>query len=516
MWRRTQPAPEIGPAAPTGAPIEFDQSIGVRISPVGLNPLRIPELLEGEVNGTEREFRLQLQEGVTRFLPDRDTETLGFNGTYLGPTLRLRTGEAVAINVGNSMREATTVHWHGLHVPAKQDGGPHQVLAPGAQWRSSFTLDQKASTCWYHSHMLHKTGLQVYKGLAGMILVEDEESEALELPSLYGIDDIPVILQDRTFAEDGSLDYPTDVSTLMRGVRGDTLLVNGTLGPYIDVGHDKIRFRILNGANARTFTLAFSDGRSFQLIAGDASFLEAPLVVTEVVLAVGERAEIVVAIAPGEELQLVNLPVSREPRSYASLMNGMMRTLDQDPFDVLLIRAAATLINAPEIPAVLTQIERLRAENATVTRKFILEMGNGPGNGGGREGRGAGGGGNGGGNGGGYGGGIFKINSSMMNMDRINFEVKEGTTEIWEIENQSPMIHPFHIHKVAFQVLDRNGVPPPPDESGLKDTVRVHIAETVRVIARFADFPDPQTPYMYHCHILEHEDHGMMGQFVVV
>ncbi len=468
------------------------------------------------MNGAEREFSLQLQEGLTRFLPDLDTPTLGFNGSYLGPTLRLRTGEPLVINVNNAMQEATTVHWHGLHLPAKQDGGPHQVLVPGADWRVNFTLGQKASTCWYHSHMMHMTGHQVYRGLAGLIIVDDEESGTLGLPSEYGVDDIPLILQDRTFAADGSLEYPTDVSTLMRGVRGDTLLVNGTIGAYVDVNHDKIRFRILNGANARTFTLAFSDGRGFQLIAGDSSFLESPLTVTQVVLAVAERVEIVVSVAPGEELQLVNLPISPQPRSYTGLMNGMMLTLDQDPFDVLLIRAATNLTTTPAIAATLTQIERLRVEDATVTRKFILEMGNGPGNGGGREGRGAGGGGNGGGNGGGYGGGIFKINSVMMDMARINFEVKDGTTEIWEIENQSPMIHPFHIHKVAFQILDRDGVPPPPEERGLKDTVRVHIGETVRVIARFADFPDPETPYMYHCHILEHEDHGMMGQFVVV
>ena len=515
-WWRSRPIKDVPTSAPLDAPVEFDQTIGVRTSPVGLNPLRIPPLLEGEASGTEREFNLQLQEGLTRFLLDLDTPTLGFNGSYLGPTLRLRTGEPLAINVSNGMQEATTVHWHGLHVPAKQDGGPHQVLVPGADWRVNFTLDQKASTCWYHSHMFHMTGRQVYMGLAGLIIVDDDESGTLGLPSAYGVDDIPLILQDRAFAGDGSLAYPTDVSTLMRGVRGDTLLVNGTLGAYIDVSHDKIRFRILNGANARTFTLAFSDGRPFQLIAGDSSFLESPLTVTQVMLAVAERAEIVVSIAPGEELQLVNLPVAPLPRSYTGLMNGMMRTLDQDPFDVLLIRAAATLTVAPAIATTLTQIERLRAEDATVTRKFILEMGNGPGNGGGREGRGAGGGGNGGGNGGGYGGGIFKINGNLMNMNRINFEVKDGTTEIWVIENQSPMIHPFHIHKVAFQILDRNGVPPPPEERGLKDTVRVHIAETVRVIARFEDFPDPQTPYMYHCHILEHEDHGMMGQFVVV
>lgn len=517
--RRRDEVVPVDTAASGSGPVQFKE-IGIAPRPVGINPLRIPELLEGTLSGDQaapvREFSLQVQNGTTRFLPGMDTPTIGVNGNYLGSTLRLRSGENVVIHVNNAMNEDTTVHWHGLHVPAKQDGGPHQLIPQGETWRSAFSVNQKASTCWYHSHIPHRTGSQVYHGLAGMLLVEDDESLTLGLPSQYGVDDIPLILQDRSFDESGALVYPTDVSTLMRGVRGDTLVLNGTVAPYFDATTEKIRFRILNAANARTFTIACGDGRSFHMIASDNAFLERPLELTHITLAPGERAEVVITVSAGESLHLVNLPVPSAPLLYNGQMNGMMRNLDKDGFDVLLVRAAATLAASAPLPAVLTQIERLREEDATVTRYFELGMGNGTGAGGGREGGGAGGGGNGGGNGGGYGGGTFKLNGLMMNMSRIDFEVQEGATEIWELVNASPMIHPFHVHKVHFQILDRNGVPPGPEEQGFKDVVRVHVSETVRIIARFDDFPDPETPYMYHCHILEHEDHGMMGQFVVV
>jgi len=513
-WLRPR-APEPLPPEQTVAGTQFP-TIGISPGPTGINPLRIPELLQGEMQDGVRTFRLQTQDGLTRFFEEFETPTLGINGSYLGPTLRLRCMESIAIDVRNAMTEETTLHWHGLHVPASMDGGPHQIIAPGGHWRAAFTLDQHASTCWYHSHLPHRTGPQVYKGLAGMIIVESAETDALDLPSQYGVDDIPLILQDRRFDENGALVYPTNVSALMRGVRGETLLVNGTAAPYFEVSTQKLRLRVLNGANARTFTIARSDSAPFALLAGDSSFLESPLQVDRVTLAPGERAEIVLDIAPGEPFFLVNLPVSPFPALYNGQMNGMMRALDKDAFDVLQIRPAATLAPSPALPAVLTQIARLREEDATQTRYFELGMGNGSGNGGGREGRGAGGNGNGGGNGGGFGGGVFKLNGNMMDMNIINFEVQEGAVEIWELRNVSPMIHPFHIHKVHFEILDRNGQPPPPEERGLKDTVRVHISEIVRVIARFDRYPDPVHPYMYHCHILEHEDHGMMGQFVVV
>jgi blue copper oxidase len=513
LWRPQEPEPL--PLEQTAAGVQFP-TIGIAPGPVGQNPLRIPDLLDGELRDGVRHFALQTQHGLTRFFPEFETATLGINGSYLGPTLRLRCGEPIAIDVHNAMTEETTLHWHGLNVPAVMDGGPQQIIAPAAHWQARFTLDQHASTCWYHSHLHHRTGPQVYQGLAGMLLVESAETAALELPSRYGVDDIPVILQDRRFGENGVLEYPTDVSTLMRGVRGETLLVNGTLAPYLDVRTQKLRLRLLNAANARSFTIARSDEAPFALLAGDSSFLEAPLQVNSVTLSPGERAEIVLDIAPGQPFYLVNLPVSPYPAFYNGQMNGMMRSLDKDAFDVLEIRPALTLESSPALPAVLTSLARLRAEDAKVSRYFELGMGNGPGNGGGREGRGAGGGGNGGGNGGGFGGGVFKLNGMTMDMARIDFEVQEGAVEIWELRNISPMIHPFHIHKVHFEILDRNGQPPPPEERGLKDTVRVHISETVRVIARFAGHPDPLHPYMFHCHILEHEDHGMMGQFVVV
>ncbi|MEX2449622.1 MAG: multicopper oxidase domain-containing protein [Rhodospirillales bacterium] len=457
------------------------------------NELKIPALDTGTVRNGSRVFDLHLQQGSTQFLATgAPTPTLGINGGFLGPTLSMQNGENVVINVTNRIGEPSTLHWHGFHVPAKHDGGPHQVIENGATWSPAFEIKQKAATFWYHSHMHHKTGEQVYRGLAGLIVVEDAESLSLDLPKTYGVDDIPLIIQDRAFNRDGTFRYVSSMHDVMMGMQGDTILVNGTVNPFLHAKTQKIRFRILNGSNARFYTLAFSDGRRFQQIATDGSFLSGPVETDRIVLAPSERAQIVVDIGTdGRPLKLVSLPGETQG-------GGMMSAMANQRFDIIEIRPDAALKSSPAVPGKLTDLPRLRAQDAVKTRRFVLAMGMGPGMGGGG------------------GGGGFTINGRSMDMKRIDERVKLGDTEIWEIKNDSPMTHPFHIHDIQFQILDRNGNPPAPGERGLKDTVRVHGGETVRVIARFEDYADPDHPYMYHCHILEHEDAGMMGQFVVV
>ncbi|MEQ8192912.1 MAG: multicopper oxidase domain-containing protein [Rhodospirillales bacterium] len=456
------------------------------------NELKIPALDKGTVRNGSRMFDLHLQKGNTQFLAKgAPTPTLGINGGFLGPTLSMRNGEKVVLNVTNRIGEPSTLHWHGFHLPAKHDGGPHQVIENGATWSPAFEIKQKAATFWYHSHMHHKTGEQVYRGLAGLIVVEDEESLSLDLPKTYGVDDIPLIIQDRAFNRDGSFRYVSSMHDVMMGMQGDTILVNGTVNPFLRAKTQKIRFRILNGSNARFYTLGFSDGRRFQQIATDGSFLPGPVETDRIVLAPAERAQIVVDIAnDGRPLKLINL-------SGETQGGGMMGAMASRRFDILEIRPDGVLTNSPAVPGKLPELPRLRAQDAVKTRRFVLAMGMGPGMMMG-------------------GGGRFTINGRAMDMKRIDETVKLGDTEIWEIRNDSPMTHPFHIHDIQFQILDRNGKPPAPGERGLKDTVRVHGGETVRVIARFEDYADPDRPYMYHCHILEHEDAGMMGQFVVV
>lgn len=475
------------------------------------NPLSIPPLEEGELIDGVRHFRLNLQQGSSTFFPDITTATFGINGNYLGPCLRLHRNEEVSMHIENQLGESTTLHWHGFHLPVNEDGGPHQVITNGSSWNPQFTVLQFASTFWYHSHMLDKTGEQVYKGLAGLIIVEDEEQQ-LELPSSYGVDDIPLIVQDRRFNDDGSFQYLSAYQDSVIGMRGDTILVNGTRQPYFEASTRLVRFRLLNAANARTFTFAFSDGREFQQIGSDGGLLESPVSMTRLELACAERAEIVVDFSDGRDVELLSLARPPSFSDFPGAMSEMMRSLNAQEFEILSIRPQAQLQDNATLPEQLASIYRLPEAASTNTRQFLLSMGSGMRSGDDRgPGRGTRNG-----NGGGYGGGNSSINGRRMAMNFINERIQFNTTEIWELSNNSPMMHPFHVHNGQFQILDRNGRQPAANEMGWKDTVKVGSGERVRIIMRFTDFIDEQIPYMYHCHILEHEDQGMMGQFLIV
>ena len=187
----------------------------------------------------------------------------------------------------NNLTEPTTLHWHGLHIPARHDGGPHQVIEPGALWEPSFTIKQKASLCWYHSHLMEQTGEQVLRGLAGLFLIEDDESRSLRLPSEYGVDDIPLVIQDRRFNPDGSFQYMSNMGDAEMGYQGDVILVNGTTDPHLVVRRQRTRLRILNGSNSRIYMLGRDDGADLVVIGADGSLLERPARMRRVRLAPG-------------------------------------------------------------------------------------------------------------------------------------------------------------------------------------------------------------------------------------
>ena len=474
-------------------------------------PLSIPALDVGTFSTGINHFDLALQRGKHSFFSGLSTETLGINGNYLGPTLHFKRNQKVALQVSNKIDEPSSLHWHGFHLPPTEDGGPHQQIEADQVWAPSFDVVQFAGTYWYHSHVMHNSGSQVYRGLAGMIIVEDDEQD-VRLPNNYGVDDIPVILQDRRFGEDGSLLYMSRYEDKVMGMQGDTMLVNGTVNPFITTASKFLRLRLLNASNARSYNLGFSDNREFYQIASDGGFLEAPVPMTSLSLAVAERAEILVELDPFDEVRLVNIALPITYPEFPGAMSEMMRALNAQTFDILHIRAEKDLQDNGELPARLADIYRLPGAAATNTRSFKLGMGNGmrsghdagPGRGS-RNGR-----------GGGFGGGQYAINGRAMDENYINERIQFNTTEIWELSNSSPMMHPFHVHNGQFQVLDRNGSPPPANEMAWKDTVQVRPDELVRIIMRFTDFRDEQNPYMYHCHILEHEDRGMMGQFLIV
>jgi len=470
----------------------------------GLQPLAIPALDAGRTGEGDRAFNLAIQAGRTEFIPGRPTPTIGVNATFLGPTLRCKAGEHVTMNVRNTLEFDSTLHWHGLHVPASADGGPHQVVSPGATWSPSFEIKQKAGLFWYHSHMMARTGAQVNAGLAGLILVEDDESASLGLPREYGVDDIPLVIQDRRFRADGRFDYLSAMPDRMMGFKGDVILVNGTVSPELTLRRRRTRLRLLNGSNSRIYNVARSDGRALIQIGTDGSLLERPVERRSVRLAPSERAEVLVDVEPDSALELVSLP------DRVGGMMGMMGGMGNDEtFSVLRLKSGRLESAETRLPARLIDVPSWDARKADRTRSFVLEMGM-MGMMGGGMGRGMGM------RGGGMGGMMdMTINGRSMDMERIDEEVPLGATEIWAIRNTTPLAHPFHIHDIQFRILDRNGVPAAPYERGLKDTVLVDPSETVRVITQFTDYADVERPYMYHCHILEHEDAGMMGQFIV-
>lgn len=438
------------------------------------NRLAVPPLAPSRVDGDGRRvFQLRAAAGRTAFR-GRATPTWGYNGGYLGPTLRAARGETVSVNVTNALPETTSVHWHGMHLPAAMDGGPHQPIRPGGTWAPSWTIDQAAATLWYHPHPHGRTALHVYRGLAGLFLVDEPGAG---LPDRYGVDDIPVIVQDRNLGPDHRFDEGQPLIGGL-GLMGDTILVNGTYAPFLPVVTRQVRLRILNASNARTYRFVMSDGRPFMLVGTDGGLLPAPHETRHVQLSPGERAEIVVAMRAGERAVLRSRRPELGTDAWTSRFSG-----GDDAFDVLELRAAERLAASPDLPSTLAEAPGL-VTHGGVDRTFVLSG--------------------------------YQINGKKMDMSRIDFGAARGVTEIWELYNQDGKPHNFHVHASRFQVVAVDGHAPPPELRGWKDTVYVKPNGKVRIAVRFDVAPDPATPFMFHCHLLYHEDQGMMGQFVVL
>ena len=287
--------------------------------------LHVPSVDAGTVaaDGTRR-FRLRAQAGRSQFISGKSTTSWGYNGPYLGPTLRAQSGERVAMEVHNELTESTTVHWHGMRLPAAMDGTPHQPVEAGSVWRPTWTIDQPASTLWYHPHPHGDTAVHVYRGLAGMWIIDDDIPDGL--PGTYGSDDIPLIIQDRNIGADGSL--REDDTVPIWGLMGNDILVNGTHGPYLEVHTRLVRFRVLNASNARMYNLRLSDGRPITIVGNDCALLPAPVQVDEISLSPAERAEIVVAFNPGET---VILPAARATTAWTRASSTSCNYAPQRP-----------------------------------------------------------------------------------------------------------------------------------------------------------------------------------------
>lgn len=456
-------------------------------------PLPIPDTLSGAV------IDLTIQAGTVAFHPGEVVDTYGYNGDLLGPTIILQSGQDVTLNVTNTLPDLTTTHWHGLHVSAANDGGPHSLIYPNTTWSPSFTVLDRASTFWYHPHGHGLTDFQVSMGAAGMIIVRDAQEAALDLPRAYGVDDIPLVLQTKAIV-DGQVALHTGLDSVV--------IANGVRNAWQELPAQVVRLRCLNGSSERTFLLGLSNALPMQVIGTDGGLLAAPVTVERLQLMPGERVELLLDLAglQGQTFQLMSYgsELPDDIIGAAQVGNGMA-TLDGydenalNGADFALVTftvGAATGTGTTVLPTALVPTNAYVEADADLSRSFTfepqsmgpMEMIEGP----------------------------FEINGVLMDMDVINVTVPLGSTEIWEMVNNTMVGHPFHIHDIQFNILDRNGMAPEPWESGWKDVVFVPPMGSARVITRFDDHADPDMPYMYHCHLLMHEDEGMMGQFVVV
>lgn len=445
----------------------------------------IPDTLSGT------SINLSIAEGTKQFFSGFNTNTIGYNGSYLGPTIILNKGQNVTLNVHNQLTDTTTTHWHGLHVAPINDGSPHNPILAGNTWSPAFEVMDNAAMYWYHPHLHGKTMDQVLKGAAGLIIVRDDVERALTLPRTYGVDDLPLVFQWQTFDN-------TTKQIVLDDELDNTTLVNGTVNGYVKVPAQVVRLRLLNASSHRFFEFGFSDNRTFNQITSDDGLLNTPVPMSRLMLGSGERAEILVDFSgqTGQTFFIkqfgTQLPAGY-PGGPAGMMGGTLGPLDNTNFNLLQINVQSPTANPiTTIPVSLTSntvYSTLGASNFNVliTASPAMSMTN------------------------------FLMNGVKYDMNVINMTTSLNTVMTWTITNQSMMPHPFHIHGNHFYVLSVNGSAPAPNLQGRKDVVVVPPnGGVVKLITKYNDYGDSQTPFMFHCHILSHEDNGMMGQFVVM
>ncbi|MBL7897360.1 MAG: multicopper oxidase domain-containing protein [Crocinitomicaceae bacterium] len=452
-------------------------------------PLAIPDTLQGP------NISLVMHQDSVQFFPGQISYTYAFNtANFLGPTLILNQGDNVNITVENLIGDTTTVHWHGIHLPAVYDGGPHTPILPGEIWNPSFTVMDHAATYWYHPHMHMKTAEQAIKGAAGLIIVNDPIEAALDLPRDYGVDDFPLVVQCQ--------EWDANNQVLPLGMQDSIVMINGTLDPYLDIPAQVVRFRMLNASGERTFNFGFTGNMPFYQIASDGGLLNDPVLTTRVRLSPGERAEVLLDVSAmlGQTFYLMcygtELPMGVQGGPTMPMppgsppMDSPLNGVDYNMMQLNVVAATPGAVTsiplslATNTPHLESSADAYRTIKFTADSAMVMD-------------------------------GPFYFNDSTFNMMRIDYTIPLNSVEVWELINETMVAHPFHIHDVQFFILNRNSIPPTAQESGRKDVVLVASGDTLRFITKFEDFADPVIPYMYHCHILMHEDDGMMGQFIV-
>jgi spore coat protein A len=450
-----------------------------------------------------REMRVK----VHRDLPP--TRVWGFNDSSPGPVFETRSGEALLVEWVNELpvkhflpidytlhgaeknvpEVRSVIHLHGGRTPPNSDGYPEDWYVPGKSAVNFYPNRQDATTLFYHDHAMGINRLNIYAGLQGMFLIRDAVEDALNLPS--GKYEVPLVICDRLLRKDGQLEYPVSAipgKPWVPEVFGNVVLVNGKVMPYLEVEPRKYRFRVLNGSNARFYRLSFSDEQEFHIIGSDQGLLESPVLLQRLQLAPAERADVIVDFS-----------------KYA----GRQVQLGSDSLQVMQFRVAAK--GAPDtstLPKKLRPVERIKETDAVKTRLLTLDE---------------------------------HLNLADQSMDMVlnntpwDMPITEkpviDTTEIWELVNLTEDTHPIHLHLVRFQILDRQRIdtnaffdnrtvkfignvePPTAMEAGWKDTVRADTGTLTRIIVPFHGFTGR---YVWHCHILEHEDNEMMRPYEIV
>jgi blue copper oxidase len=413
-------------------------------------------------------------------------------GSYLGPILRMRTGDLAMVTFLNNLAEETVVHWHGLNVPDLQDGHPRFAMAPGHAKTYHFPVINRAGTYWYHPHPHMRTGPQVYAGLAGLFIVEDEEEQALALPR--GEYDVPLVIQDRIFSAANQFQYTT---TAMQGLLGDRILVNGRVDAVHSCATRIYRLRILNGSNARIYKLGWGDGSPVTVIGNDGGLLAAPVTKPYITLAPGERAEVWADFRNrpvGTQVVLRSLAFSgasaggTPPMPQGAAFDVMRFSIDRSEAETLTLPQQLTTIG-PYLPA--------NAVNWNNPRTFEIS----------------------------FAAGQFRFNNRTFEMTAVAPDeiVRKNDIEAWVFTNTTGvmiMAHPIHLHGAHFQIYSRSIAPAQQAnwetvrhgyiDEGWKDTFMIYPGETVRILVKHGPYTGL---YLYHCHNLEHEDMGMMRNF---
>jgi len=446
--------------------------------------LWIPPLLTGTT------FDLSLMPSAKNFLPGKATQTIAYNcNEFLGPTLLMNKGQTVTLHVSNRLSETTTTHWHGMHLPAEMDGGPMQLIEPGATWSPSFKVTNHAATYWYHPHMHENTMTQLNQGAAGLIIIKDTDEAKLALPRTYGVDDIPVVMTSRSFGSDNAINTKT--------IYGDYMLTNGVINAEVTLPAQVIRLRLLNTEVERAYNLGFKDNRNFYVIATDGGLVTKPVAVKRLLMLPGERYEVLLNLTADKVGNTLDLQAFNGGQTFgfpggeAAQAGTFGSLLNNKTFNVLHITVGKVSVPAiKKLPTKLVNTTYLKATDATNTRTLaITDFGPGT---------------------------PFTFNNAAYDMDTINHQVKLNSTEKWTISNGRTFGHSFHIHDVQFSIVSRSSGPIPDYEKGWKDTFFIRPNEKVSFVAKFADYASTQYPFMYHCHMANHEDEGLMGQFLVI